>query len=518
MYETVVSKDAERAARRAAVQEGTVVVYNNSHGTWVASPRTEAAVRYLGSGTNWYSPTKDRNVFDRDVFEQVDSRGLTLVVGLSGEKEDEPPRKLVIHVGQFLEESIFQDEKSQPVDEAFVESRWKELSGVVTWLLAQDARALRFVPVALRTREMCEAAANRNPSVWLHVPVDYVTEDMLVKAVSGNAWRLKDIPEDMYSENVGLAAIRKDSRVFSFIPKAHRTESMWTELMHLAPHRFGEVPKHLCTRELSLVALSGAGKNLAMIPEDDRTWNMCRAALRQDVMAIESVPARYTSMVFADGVLDNALKQDGTIFLRLPEGFRTEKFALVALPTCGMALEYVRDLHRTEQMCLDAVKEDGMAIEHVPLRYRTEAMFMAAVSQNGLAVRLIKDSDVTPQVAMAAVKQTSHAWEILPQFARTEAVRTKAVLTEVAKPKHEIKSVFAELATPQTPPSPPSFDNLRIPQMLEGLVNAIKASENNLAAQGTPKDSHEISEEAADAISKSIEAHDNRPWYRKPAI
>jgi len=60
------------------------------------------------------------------------------------------------------------------------------------------------------------------------------------------------------------------------------------------------------------------------------------------------------------------VRQRGIAIKYIPEEFKTEEMCLVAVRKNGFALEYVPEKFKTEKMCLVAVQQDGDVLEFVP--------------------------------------------------------------------------------------------------------------------------------------------------------
>jgi hypothetical protein len=86
--------------------------------------------------------------------------------------------------------------------------------------------ALRKVPVALRTPELCLAAVRQNGIVLMDVPKALRTREVCLAAVCESGCALGDVPLVLRTPELCLIAVRKNGYVFDKVPLALRTKEL----------------------------------------------------------------------------------------------------------------------------------------------------------------------------------------------------------------------------------------------------------------------------------------------------
>ena len=103
---------------------------------------------------------------------------------------------------------------------------------------------------------------------------------------------------------------------------------------------------------------------------------------------------------------------------------------LEAVKSNGIALQFIKDEYKTEQICLEAVKSNGMALQFIKDEHRTEQIYLEAVRSNGMALQFIKDEYKTEQVCLEAVKSNIMAFKYVKDEYLNEQICLEAIKTD----------------------------------------------------------------------------------------
>ncbi|WP_196223112.1 DUF4116 domain-containing protein, partial [Roseibium sp. RKSG952] len=164
---------------------------------------------------------------------------------------------------------------------------------------------------------------------------------MCREAVEQDGCALQDVPEALWTPEMCLEAVRQNLALYC-IPEALQTPEMCLEAVRQNLPRSGEAKRRAGT-------CAGRPPDGGDVP---RSGEMCLEAVRQN-LALEYVP----------------------------EALRTEEIRLEAVKQDGWALEFVPEDLRTEEACLEAVRQNGRALQFVPEDLRTEEMRLEAAEQ-----------------------------------------------------------------------------------------------------------------------------------------
>lgn len=131
--------------------------------------------------------------------------------------------------------AAFQEELSQmsgpkvPLWGASFEERNEErcLASVM-----QNGWALRYVPIGLRTTNVCWAAIHREPRSLKFVPDDLKTPEMCAFAVERYPFTLMYVPEHLRSRELCLNAVAMDGTQIQQVPRALLDEALYVTAIH----------------------------------------------------------------------------------------------------------------------------------------------------------------------------------------------------------------------------------------------------------------------------------------------
>ncbi|NBO24682.1 MAG: DUF4116 domain-containing protein, partial [Chlamydiae bacterium] len=116
-----------------------------------------------------------------------------------------------------------------------------------------------------------------------------------------------------------------------------------------------------------------------------------------------------------------AVNRNGLALRWVPERKRTDEIYLAAVTQDGMALGYVPEQKRTLTLCTIAIKhsKSPFNLDFVPEKMRTDEICLAAVRQNGNALRHVPEDKITKQIYLAAVSQDIQALKYIREEKRT---------------------------------------------------------------------------------------------------
>lgn len=133
------------------------------------------------------------------------------------------------------------------------------------------------------------------------------------------------------------------------------------------------------TKEMVLRAVSMCGDVLRHVV--DQSFDVCMKAIEKDPFALEHVRVQNLDL------------------------------CMYAVSKCGLALGFVDEIFRTDDLIKVAVQENGLALLWVEEHKQTYEICKLAVSQNGLALKYVKEK--TPDICMRAVRQNPDAIQFI---------------------------------------------------------------------------------------------------------
>jgi len=131
-----------------------------------------------------------------------------------------------------------------------------------------------------------------------------------------------------------------------------------------------------CLREVK------EGLPLWMIPASYYTADLCKAAFKINVGAIEKMPDEYKTKKMCL----KAVKENGSYLRHVPVKYRTKKLIASITDAKHIALEHVPERLKTYEFCLDAVRYSGWWLKYVPEEHKDALMCSEAIKSNGEAL------------------------------------------------------------------------------------------------------------------------------------
>lgn len=131
--------------------------------------------------------------------------------------------------------------------------------------LKKDPLALKFVPDKFKTQANCLAAVQEDGGALLYVPDELKTAHLCAAAVLSKGEALGSVPDSLKTPEMCLKAVEKYGLAISFVPPEMRTYLIYLE------------------------AVRGYGVSLREVPVNFHTSELCLAALRRNIVSIVDV-------------------------------------------------------------------------------------------------------------------------------------------------------------------------------------------------------------------------------------
>lgn len=134
---------------------------------------------------------------------------------------------------------------------------------------------LKFIPKNLRSIDLCKEAVNQNILNVLHVPVEYITKEMLLMVIDEKIDLLNNINLDNMSINMAKIAV---DRGFDFnkLPK----HLQLLEVLEDDIYDIKNTPQEYLTKEICKRALQITGEVLEYIPKEFMDVEMIQILLK----------------------------------------------------------------------------------------------------------------------------------------------------------------------------------------------------------------------------------------------
>jgi Domain of unknown function (DUF4116) len=362
----------------------------------IVVPMTEFASKWWGRGTKWCTSAETDNRFasyhkDAPIIIIVRSNGV----------------KLQAYVTKDIIQ--FMDAADKRVGKEIIRAQWNELKALVYWMLKQNGEALEYVPVKLRSPELCRIAVEQNGMALEYTPENYKSPELCRIAVEQNGLALQNVYER--TPELCRLAVVQNGRALLFVPREYRT----AELCRLAieqnglaiyyvPHDLTALPEKSsfanklfsCEKhkpEFYRLAIERNGVSLFHVPEEQRTPELCYIAVKQNGQALQAVPEKHQT----PELYHMAVEQNGLALGDVPENYRTPELCRIALEQNGQALKAVPEKHRTSELYRMAIEQDGLALQYVTENYKTLELCLLAVEQDGRALQFVPEELKTPE-------------------------------------------------------------------------------------------------------------------------
>jgi len=177
------------------------------------------------------------------------------------------------------------------------------------------------------------------------------------------------------------------------------------------------------TFEICYAAVEQNGLALQYVPAQFKSAKLCFAAVEQNWWALQYVPSHPD--VKTEAVCIAAVRKNRIAFQFIPIGMRTEEMCLAAVENDGSALQDVPEKFRSESLCLLALYKNPLALQYFPNEMKTDIACSKAVERNGLALQHVPMELRTETLCLAALKETSLALKHIPN--KTRAIWLAAI-------------------------------------------------------------------------------------------
>ncbi|MCL2124154.1 MAG: DUF4116 domain-containing protein [Desulfovibrionaceae bacterium] len=252
----------------------------------------------------------------------------------------------------------------------------------------QNPSALRHVPKAFMTPEICLAAVQEAAWTLTYVPTALKTPEICLTAVKEYGSALEYVPESLKTPELCLAAVQNGGWALQYVPEALKTQKLCLAAVQNGGWALEYVPEALKTQKLCLAAVQNVGWVLKYVPESLKTPELCLAAIQISTMAIEYMPEELKTLEFCR----IAIQENPWMLQYVPETLKTPEIYRAAVQAHGGMLQYVPDALKTREICRIAVQKNIWALKHVPEEFKTSCQAL----QN-------PDSEVLPNMLASGI-------------------------------------------------------------------------------------------------------------------
>ena len=192
---------------------------------------------------------------------------------------------------------------------------------------------LKYVPIELRTPELCKVALENDELAFRWIPNHLKTIPMCLDVVTKNVFMFKYVPDEFKTLEICNIAVKQNGMALGYVPVPLRTEDLCLEALKttdLFPGVLEHVPEHL------------------------KTEKMCWVAINQNISELQYVPKELiTSYMIAKLIK----MEDSSLLHYLPEEF-------ITLQMCEMAVE------KHSSYCNGSLEDIKCFIENtIPIKY-----------------------------------------------------------------------------------------------------------------------------------------------------
>jgi hypothetical protein len=369
-------KELKKEEQEKIYRETEFIYKDENTGFQIVSPLTEESAKWWGKGTRWCTSAENNNMFE----EYAKDAPLFILlmpdsVGTTGNGDK-------LQLWKNGKNIQFMDEADNEIELDYIEKHWNILEPVCLLL-----NNLKYIPLELRTKKMCELAVQENGMALSYVSDEYKTSELCEIAVQQSGWALQYIPLGLRTKKVCELAVKQNGLALKCVPEDLKTK----ELCELAIKNNGcaidKVPHSLITKELCETAVKQDGCALIYVSEALRTSELCELAIQQNGLTLSYILKELRTKELCE----LAVKQNGWSLKYVPYELKTKELCELAVQKDGSSLKDVPLGLRTKELCELAVKQNKIALWHVPARYKTKELCELAVQQNGTTLHHVKD-------------------------------------------------------------------------------------------------------------------------------
>ena len=192
---------------------------------------------------------------------------------------------------------------------------------------------LKYVPIELRTPELCKVALENDELAFRWIPNHLKTIPMCLDVVTKNVFMFKYVPDEFKTLEICNIAVKQNGMALGYVPVPLRVEDLCLEALKttdLFPGVLEHVPEHL------------------------KTEKMCWVAINQNISELQYVPKE---LITEDMIAKLIKMEDSSLLHYLPEEF-------ITLQMCEMAVE------KHSSYCNGSLEDIKCFIENtIPIKY-----------------------------------------------------------------------------------------------------------------------------------------------------
>ena len=320
--------------------------------------------------------------------------------------------------------------------------------------IKEDIRCALFVPKGMQVEGMPKLSKQEIEDIRLvadtffldmkfsKLPPERRTEAVSQAAVSACCMYLKDVPENIKTDEFIINALRKDGDALLAIDSERLTPEMYNTAVETTGTALRLVPPEIITPEMAAKAVENSGMAIVYVPSDLKTPEMCRNALNsvcsEEFDIVRHIP--HSDVIIEHLKRFEQRKDDPfMVFGSVKPEVITPEMAQLAVRLDPSCIQFVPDKLITPEMCMTAVKRDWMnmrfipaskiskelseiammrsihAQQFVPARYKSPELYMYPVKINGLNLEYVPENFRTGEVCLQAVKSDPNAVDFVPQ-------------------------------------------------------------------------------------------------------
>ena len=166
------------------------------------------------------------------------------------------------------------------------------------------------------------------------------------------------------------------------------------------------------------------GLSLKKYSENDITFDMCVAALEDDVRAFDYIPQKY----LCERIYKIACQKKGSILAKTPDEFKTEDVCWCAVESEPHSILFVPKKLQTRELWLNAVCGDPVILESVPPKLIDQSLFSIAINNEGLAwFQLVPKEYKSTELISSLIQKYPNLIYFIPQKQRSASLCNKAI-------------------------------------------------------------------------------------------
>ena len=209
-----------------------------------------------------------------------------------------------------------------------------------------------------KSQKLSDFAVTKFPSMIQHVPQEYQTEDLCLKAVTAMPSTLRFI--------------------------INQTPKICERSVQISGISLQYVKNK--TKELDEIAVNN--DPFAIEFAQEQTEDLCLKALYKDIRVLDCITIVSENIIkFVIEKKPELIKQ---AFEFCPEVV-TEEICIIAVKQNGLLLKVIQIPYRTKSVCQFAVTNNPYALEFVPIEHKTNYIILLAIGKNGHTIQFVEN-------------------------------------------------------------------------------------------------------------------------------